>query len=248
MNQEVFREAIHKKPIRLRPGIIIVLLQWLVWFVMPMVIPGSAVVGVFGGILGGLAVLVWWAFFSRAPRIERWGAIVLMIVALLATSQFIHESIATAMQGGMFLIFSIPVMSLALVIWAVASRDLSRGRRRVTMVVSILAASGLWIFLRTEGMTGEARFDFAWRWSDTNEERFLSQPDEALKEISSDSATIFTEAEWPGFRGPNRDGIIHGVKIETDWSASPPAELWRRQIGPGCSSFAVQGDLLYTQE
>ena len=237
-----------RKPLRLWPGVVAVMLQWLAWFVVPIFIPEAMIYGVFGGLVGGLAVVVWWVFFSRAPWLERGSAVILMIVALFATSRLLHESVATAGMGMLFFIYAIPVLSLAFVVWAVASRHLSDGPRRVTMVATILLACGVWTLVRTGGVTGNADSDFAWRWTETPEERLLAQAGDEVKALPSAQTDVETGADWPGFRGPERDGIIRGLRIETDWSRSPPVELWRRPIGPGWSSFSVQGDLLYTQE
>ena len=92
-------EPTPRKPLRLLPGVVIVIVQWLLWFVVPVVAPDAAFVGMLGGIVGGLAIVVWWLFFSRAPWSERVGAILLMIVAVVATKLFVHESIAESRDG-----------------------------------------------------------------------------------------------------------------------------------------------------
>ncbi len=243
--QELSDEPTQQKPLRLWPGVIIVILQWLIRFGVPIIWSEAVAFFIFGGIAGAPLVIVWWAFFSRAPRIERWGAVVLMIVALVGASRVIHKS----MRLMPFFAYIIPVVGLAFVIWAVASRRLSNRLRRVTMVATVLLACGVWTLLQSGGVTGgEFQSDFSWRWSDTPEERLLAQTGDEPMALPSTLALVESGAIWPGFRGPDRDGIIHGVQIKTDWSASPPVELWRRPVGPGWSSFAVYGDLLYTQE
>jgi outer membrane protein assembly factor BamB len=241
-------EPNQQKPLRLWPGVVAVVLQWLGRFGIPFVAPEAMEFGVMGGVLFGLVILIWWAFFSRAPRSERWSAVVLIIVAMAATPYILHESIATGMMGLLFFIAATPILSLAFVSWAVLSRRLADGPRRATMVATILLACGVWTLVRTGGFSSDLDNDFTWRWAETPEEQLLAQAGDESTARQSATAIAQTEAAWPGFRGPNRDGIISGVRIETDWSTSPPVELWRRPIGPGWSSFAVRGDLLYTQE
>jgi outer membrane protein assembly factor BamB len=237
-----------RKPLRLWPGVVIVILLWVVRFVIPEIAPDTKIIGILGGLIGGLTIVIWWAFFSRAPRFERWLAVALTIVALSATSHFIDRSITYSLMGLMFVIYSVPIVSLAFVVWAVATRNLSDKVRRATMIATILLTSGGWVLIRTNGMDGEARYDFAWRWAKTSEEQLLEKGNNQSTKVVLDSAAIIPKAEWPGFRGPDRNGTIHGARIGTNWTKSPPVEMWRQSVGPGCSSMAIHGSLLYTQE
>ncbi len=276
-----------RKPLRVWPGVVVGILLLAVRFGLPVIVPEATVYGLLGGLAGALAIVAWWLFLSRAPWFERLGAVVLMPLALYATSRIADVSIATGGQGMLLVILAPPVLSLAFVVWAVATRHLSDGLRRATMVATILLACGVWALVRTEGVTGYANSVLRWRWAKTPEERLMAQSgnaqvarapatlpadreaaetpekplDKAHETKSADRlpvppltaaggppAPARREAEWPGFRGLHRDDIIRGVRIKTDWAASPPVALWRRPVGPGWSSFAVRGDLLYTQE
>ncbi len=89
-----------------------------------------------------------------------------------------------------------------------------------------------------------------WRWNKSAEEEFLAkrQPDATNSPISAADAVAFKKPEWPGFRGPNQDGVQHGFRFSDDWKVNPPKELWRVPVGPAWSSFAVAGKFLVTQE
>jgi outer membrane protein assembly factor BamB len=237
-----------RQPLRLWPGVAAAVLLCVLRFVVPVLAPKALIWGILGGLACALLIILWWLFFSRAPWSERLGAVALMIVAFFATKLIIHVSIATGMMGMMFTMYAIPALSLALVAGAVAGRRLPDRLRLAVMAAAILLACGMWTLLRTEGIFGKGGSQFAWRWSKTPEQRLLAQAgDEPAAPVQTPAAAA-KPADWPGFRGPDRDGIARGVRIATDWSQSPPVQLWRRPIGPGWSSFAVRGDHFYTQE
>ena len=243
-----------RPPLRLWPGGLLVSLQWFLWFVLPRLVPTTMAgyLGALGGLATGLLVVVWWAFFSRAPRAERWIGALLMIGVPLAVRPLLHESMATAGQNFAYFVYALPVMCLGLVLWAAAVERLSARLRTTLIRVASLAgvlllACGMWIFVRTEGVTSVGS-ECGWRWPATSEERALERGAGGPTAVSAPLAAPGAAPDWPGFRGPGRDGRVTAVRISTDWASTPPTELWRRPIGPAWSSFAVHGGRVYTQE
>lgn len=238
--------------LRLWPGVAAVALLWLGRIGLKLAIPGfdGFKWGMMTAVLFSGVILLWWVFFSRAHWVERLGGVVLLGGTLAATTQLTHES-----MGPLWLLgYAIPVLALAFVLWAVLTRDLPDTTRRLALVATVVVACSFWLLLRANGINGDHDADFAWRWTETSEEQALVVPAGATTSATNDTASVAARSalsvapEWPGFRGPGRDGNVAGVPIETNWSSSPPVELWRRPVGPGWSSFAVRGDLIYTQE
>jgi len=259
---------IEKITLRVWPGIVgaaMIVIGLSLGLFLPLTMEDPRLIGIAASVAGTLVVFIWWLFFSRARWSERLGAMALLIAAWFAMRPLLDPSIIGGAMGNLP-VFAFPVFAVALAIWAVATKNLSSGSRRVSIIAAMLAAAGLCTMVRTAGI--HYGFDLHWRWTPTPEERLLARANDepapaptevltaapAAKPITDAIAVPIPDttprkpAEWPGFRGLRRDGVVHDVRIETDWTKSPPVELWRRPVGPGWSSFAVDGDLIYTQE
>ena len=237
-------------PLRLWPGVLIVALQWLARFLVPVLAPAALPYGVLAGLAGSVAVIVWWGFFSGARWSDRLGFVVVIAAGILGTWRIVHPSIAGGMMGLMFFVYVLPGLCLALVASVAATRQLADGPRRAVMLAAILVSCLIWTLVRTGGFSSDLHHDWAWRWSPTHEDLLVARA--APKTTAPGPAAIPPQTtaapSWPGFRGPGRDSVIRGVRIDANWSVSPPTELWRQPVGPGWSSFAVANDLCYTQE
>ena len=254
------REA-RPRPLRLWPGIIAIVLLFLSRFAVKAAVPGLqgfmwAIEGTFGC---AAALILWWVFLSRAPWLDRIGTLVLIAAGLGSAWFFKHESMGPAWMFA----YAAPFVLLAFVASAFAGRNLTNSRRRILITAGILLSSLGWTLVRMEGIDGDHKATFAWRWSPTTEQLLLAKPmptpsvppvEPAVSKPAAPAVEpkpvlpAAVTPEWPGFRGPNRDSIVAGVTIATDWSQSPPVEIWRKPVGPGWSSFAVQAGLIYTQE
>lgn len=66
----------------------------------------------------------------------------------------------------------------------------------------------------------------------------------ALAALSCPHTT--TAADWPQWRGPNRDGLSAEKGWQSAWPAEGPKRLWEQKVGIGYSSMSVSQGRIYT--
>lgn len=114
---------------------------------------------------------------------------------------------------------------------------------RLGLLIVLLADLALFFMLiRVDGLTGDGDVNFAWAGPRVRQEITEKQATGPVK-LTADAARDYAQ-----FLGPQRLGILPEAKLLPDWKAHPPREVWRKKVGEGWSSFAVVGDLAYTQE
>jgi len=261
MNNSQNNDQSLQKPLRLWPGVVLAIVLLVSNYLVAILLPEYMFYGLFVSLGAAVAIILWWLFFSRTPWSERLGALAVMALALFATYQFLHISIAKGAMGMLFWILSIPLLTVAFVAWAVLTRRLSNPVRRVTMVLTIFLACGFWILIRTGGFSGQGENDFAWRWSPTPEDRLLAQE----KTIPTPPPSAATPAPQPGVQPQTTEqtaetpstateGVQQVLMMNNPGAISVvPATgklLWKHELPKGTRivqpAITAEGDLLLT--
>ena len=200
----------------------------------------------FGPLLCSVLIILWWLLVSRAAWREKMlGLLGIIIAACMAIAM-----IDASMKGPPIIVLTIPVGVAAFSIGAILFSRMLSFRRTVIAVAFAFLGFGFSTLLQNHGMWGNFAMELDWRWVQTGEDKVVNrdaQSEIAIAELGEIDQSL-AQPEWPGFRGPNRDGRYPNSRIDPNWQQNPPKEIWRTDIGLGWSSFAVAGKLLFTQE
>lgn len=202
----------------------------------------------FGPFLVGVLVIAWWLFASRARWFERLLGVCGLALIIAVEQVLAHAS----MRGPPLIVMTVPMTIAAFAIGLIWQGGTLSARRTLVAMLFALCAAGISTAVTTDGVWGDFSLGLRWRWAPTAEGKLLATRHRAAARAVAGAATADVEAfrtpQWPGFRGPNRDGTQHGAVFSDDWPTHPPEELWRISVGPAWSSFAVAGEYLVTQE
>jgi outer membrane protein assembly factor BamB len=176
---------------------------------------------------------------TRRP-IRWWPAILILIVAtVLLVWVWTRDTGSTQHK----VIPTFPILfvgAVALFLWLVLLSRL-RGRVRLAIFAGTALIVGLgFLLLEIKAVDGNLVPILGFRWS--GERQFDATVAGARAE------TAAGPDDYPQFYGPGRAARLVGPRLDPAWERRPPREVWRREVGEGCSAFAVVGDAAVTHE
>lgn len=156
----------------------------------------------------------------------------------------------------MSILFVWPAALFSLLIWWTFFSGWSAKVRFRSVGVGLAVVVTFFSLVRLEQFDGDmVPHRIAPVWAPTSDhqlkqflEQIKSAPAAVPPTATAVESLVASESDWPGYRGAARDGIVRGVTLREDWPTKPPREVWRHPVGRAWSSFAVVGDLAFTQE
>ena len=182
---------------------------------------------------------------SRKP-IRWWPGIVIVVLAVVAIV-WMRRQEDWAFQKRNLAVAQVVIISgiLLLIWWTFLSRAPTRLRLGMTF-----GAIGLVIILgamfRIRGMSGDMLPIVEFRWAKRAPTGVDSAPTKEVPTLNFTPEAL--DVAFPQFLGPDRNGVLSGPRLQTDWAKRPPEILWRQNVGPAWSGFAVVGVMAVTQE
>ncbi|MCA8989820.1 MAG: PQQ-binding-like beta-propeller repeat protein, partial [Planctomycetaceae bacterium] len=142
---------------------------------------------------------------------------------------------------------TVVVVGLSLIELAVWFCFLSRFSRKTVVIVMlalIFSGVGFASSVQRVEFDGDMNANFIYRWEKEPELQTTQG------EVTQEGEQVFEiqPTDMSQYRGSHTDGIIPGPALNRDWTAKPPRELWRTDIGAGYASMAIVGDSLITIE
>ncbi len=235
---------------RFWPALVLLAVFWVLHFIVAGLEKPYFYGFLYGMAAPGLLTLLyftWWWTNRRMPLSDRLYGFVLIVGLGVATVPLCHSSVVFGL-----LTLGVPLVLTVWTVWLILATRLAIPRQRL---VSLAIVALTWLgftLIRIDGLTADLHANLRWRWATSSEDLFLAWRASSAGASGHVSATkqVLTagDGDWTGYRGADRDGVVRGVTVATDWNTHPPRLLWRHRVGPAWSSVIVVGDRLFTQE
>jgi outer membrane protein assembly factor BamB len=231
-------------------GLALVAVIWCIYLVLLLLLDLQSFAGflvmIAADLIMSILFAVWWfrrRSFTRAQR-------VLTLASVIVFGLVVGFMSAGGAMPPVLVEFGLPIVLTLCAVWILATSHRAPQVRFTGLIGWIVVGWCAFLLIRVDGMKGNMRPDVHWRWTPTAEQMYLAQQSQQPNAATQPATRPIKlqPGDWPGFRGPGRDGIVRGLRIALDWQKSPPPVLWRQRVGPAWSSMAVVDGCVFTQE